>query len=58
MLIRRSGKDIPSNKEAKLQIQESTGIFGANKVTSFGGANVSFKNLRGNKARKVGRVLP
>lgn len=41
---------------AKKQMYKSNkaqGVFGDNKLTNSGAAKVSFKNLRGNKARKV-----
>lgn len=39
------------------QSKKAQGVFGDNKLTGFGGATVLFKNLRGNKARKVNSVL-
>lgn len=56
MLKERSGKNIPSNKEAKAQKQESEGTFRDSKLTSSAGAKISLKNLRGKKARKVDSV--
>lgn len=47
---------MPSSQVAQKQTYKSNkaqGVFGDNKLTSSGAAKVSFKNLRGNKARKV-----
>lgn len=53
MFTQLSGKAIPSNEEAKYKSKKAQDTFGDSELTNSCGAKFSFKNLRGNKARKV-----